>query len=750
MAHRCYIVPPHLLKAISESSHNSDAIRQSARAALISHETHSAKRRLHLEALIQSRRASRAPPPTSPFVPSSVLRSLSQSEHVDEEARARAAKDLEHALYLEARAKDGTEAAQPDADAAKSTTKRSVYDAEHASSESKLPGKLVRAEGNKAATDKNVNEAYDNVGTVLQFYKDKFKWNSIDNKNSDVISSVHFGDMYENAFWDTEERQMVFGDGGEFLGNFVGSIDVIGHELTHAVTEHTSPLNYQGQPGALNEHVSDVFGIMIKQKVQNETAAGADWLIGEDCILPGVKGVALRSMKAPGTAYNDPRFGKDPQVDNMKNYTPTFEDNGGVHIFSGIPNKAFYLAAKAFGGYSWEKAGQIWWKAMRSGQVSENSTFLQFADVTVDVAKKEFGADAAKTVRKAWDDVGQEDSGQLAPLATAGKPDTPKHNDIRLRYQLSLPTLRSLSTIDKAPDRRKVLETACHAAEFRSFPIKQDQKNLFREINDHTGIPYPVNGLVTDPWQKVFLLIQIDLSRGGWPNKISANGRKELMRESGRIFVVLDRVLRCLADIFGEREDGRGVTVTLDVLRSVKAKVWEGTEMELLQVEGIGAAKMKRLTDAGIKTIKQLAGLEFYHIERLLSRNPPFGHQMLTQLSGFPLLHMQLSMISEYVSTQDGKQDEVASIPYQSWIARVVLGYSNDALPIWCKRNPWATLVIEGDDGRLLWFWRGSVKRMETVKVMFVRLNARKGENIKAAFACEGIVGTLIRTTLVI
>lgn len=199
MAHRCYIVPPHLLKAISESSHNSDAIRQSARAALISHETHSAKRRLHLEAVIQSRRASRAPPPTSPFVPSSVLRSLSQSEHVDEEARARAAKDLEHALYLEARAKDGTEAAQPDADAAKSTTKRSVYDAEHASSESKLPGKLVRAEGNKAATDKNVNEAYDNVGTVLQFYKDKFKWNSIDNKNSDVISSVHFGDMYENA-----------------------------------------------------------------------------------------------------------------------------------------------------------------------------------------------------------------------------------------------------------------------------------------------------------------------------------------------------------------------------------------------------------------------------------------------------------------------------------------------------------------------------------------------------------------------
>ncbi|KAH6610637.1 meiotic helicase [Trichoderma cornu-damae] len=329
-------------------------------------------------------------------------------------------------------------------------------------------------------------------------------------------------------------------------------------------------------------------------------------------------------------------------------------------------------------------------------------------------------------------------------------PGSPEHNGIRLRYQLSLPTIRSLAAIDKAPDRRKVLQTACLAAEFRCFPVRQEEKNLLREINDHTGIPYLIAGPISEPWHKVFLLIQIDLSRGGWPNKISANGRKELLRESSRIYVVLDRVLRCLADILGEREDGRGVTVTLDVLRSVKAKVWEGSEMELLQVEGIGAAKMRRLVDAGVKTIRQLAGMEFFHIERLLSRNPPYGHHMLRQLSGFPLLQLHVSAVSRHPLPQADKRDGSVPAAHEPWMVRIVLGYGNETLPTWCKRGPWTTLVIEGDDGRFLWFWRGSVRRLEGNKVIFARLYVKKGESIKATFACEGIVGTLVRFTLTI
>lgn len=101
---------------------------------------------------------------------------------------------------------------------------------------------------------------------------------------------------------------MAYGDGGHFLYNFAGTLDVIGHELSHGVTQYTSPLDHQGQSGALNEHLSDAFGIMIKQRAENVKTENDDWLIGEGVLLPGVKGVALRSMKAPGTAYDDPRF----------------------------------------------------------------------------------------------------------------------------------------------------------------------------------------------------------------------------------------------------------------------------------------------------------------------------------------------------------------------------------------------------------------------------------------------------------
>ena len=192
---------------------------------------------------------------------------------------------------------------------------RGVYDMEKRGDDERpstfrlLPGKPARLEGQDPSKDSAVNEAYDNALHVLEFYHDKFGgYKSLDNNNMPVKSSVHFDRGLGNAFWLSDPPQMVYGDGNEFIHGFTKCIDVIGHEMTHAVTEYNSALIYQGEAGALNEHLSDVFGIMVKQKVEDETADKADWLIGEGILLPGVKGVALRNMKDPGTAYNDPRF----------------------------------------------------------------------------------------------------------------------------------------------------------------------------------------------------------------------------------------------------------------------------------------------------------------------------------------------------------------------------------------------------------------------------------------------------------
>lgn len=282
--------------------------------------------------------------------------------------------------------------------------KRSIYDAKGSQN---LPGTLVRGEGGKAGTDTAVNEAYDGLGATYDFYQQAFNRDSIDGKGLALQATVHFGNKYNNAFWNG--TQMVFGDGdGIYFNRFTISLDVIGHELTHGVTEVEAALEYNMQPGALNESLSDVFGSLVKQKALNQTADKADWLIGAGLFTGKVNGVALRSMKAPGTAFDDPVLGKDRQPADMKGYVDTLEDNGGVHINSGIPNRAFYLAAEAIGGPAWEKAGKIWYETLLDQRLQTKASFSDFATLTVEVGGRLYGASSkeSKAVQDAWKTVG--------------------------------------------------------------------------------------------------------------------------------------------------------------------------------------------------------------------------------------------------------------------------------------------------------------------------------------------------------
>ncbi len=280
---------------------------------------------------------------------------------------------------------------------------RTIFDAKNSEN---LPGTLVRGEDGKVTGGKTVAEAYDYSGSTYNFFKDIFNRNSIDTRGMKLDSTVHYGEDYNNAFWNG--TQMVYGDGdGDIFQRFTKSIDVIGHELTHGVTQYEAALEYQGQTGALNESFSDVFGSLVKQYSRKQKADKADWLIGDGLFSKKVKGVALRSMKEPGSAYNDPTIGKDPQPGHMKNYVNTTSDNGGVHINSGIPNRAFCLTAIELGGYAWEKAGKIWYITLTE-RLRERSDFQSAANLTVDVATSLYGDNSPEEtiVKKAWYSVG--------------------------------------------------------------------------------------------------------------------------------------------------------------------------------------------------------------------------------------------------------------------------------------------------------------------------------------------------------
>ena len=286
--------------------------------------------------------------------------------------------------------------------------KRAVHDAEHATA---LPGRLVRAEGAQASEDVVVNEAYEGLGATWRLLWSAYHRDSLDGKGMPLVATVHFDRGYDNAFWDGS--QMVFGDGdGVYFDSFTSCIDVIGHELAHGLTQYTAGLTYVAQSGALNESVSDVFGILVKQMHHSETAETSDWLIGEGLFTDKVSGVALRSMKAPGTAYDDRVLGRDPQPGHMADYVElphdADHDNGGVHTNSGIPNRAFHLAAIALGGKPWERAGQIWFDTITGKGVPRDVDFLGFARLTVAAAAKRFGADSteAERVAEAWGQVG--------------------------------------------------------------------------------------------------------------------------------------------------------------------------------------------------------------------------------------------------------------------------------------------------------------------------------------------------------
>jgi Zn-dependent metalloprotease len=267
-----------------------------------------------------------------------------------------------------------------------------VYDCKHTQVE---PGTPVPSP--KASSDPSAKNAFNEASGVAKFYQQCFGRDSVDGKGMTLVSSIHYGVKYDNAFWNGQ--QMTYGDGdGQIFIDFTMSNDVIGHELTHGVTQFTAGLTYTNEPGALNESISDVFGSIYRQWSAGQTVAQADWLIGSGIMGPAAKQkgyTCLRDMVNPGAKHC-----LSQQPVDYKHYVK----GGDPHVNSGIPNRAFALAANAIGGHSWEKAGKIWYGALTNKKATKTMRFKAFATLTVSQAKALFPSDpsVAAAVTKAW------------------------------------------------------------------------------------------------------------------------------------------------------------------------------------------------------------------------------------------------------------------------------------------------------------------------------------------------------------
>lgn len=271
-----------------------------------------------------------------------------------------------------------------------------VYDCNHSQT---LPGSPAANPG--SSPDITARQAFNTTTQVAKFYEDVFARSSVDNAGMTLMSSIHYGTKYNNAFWNG--FQMTYGDGdGNIFIDFSNGNDVIGHELTHGVTQHSMQLAYANEPGGLNEGMSDIFGSMFRQWMAKQDVKSADWLIGKDIMGEGAKSkgyTCLRDMADPAAAH-----ALAPQPKHFSKYKKGMDP----HESSGIPNFAFYKAAMAIGGNSWEKTGQIWYNSMTRFAPSPNMKMLGFANRTRTVAAQLFSGNATilGAVDQAWKQVG--------------------------------------------------------------------------------------------------------------------------------------------------------------------------------------------------------------------------------------------------------------------------------------------------------------------------------------------------------
>ena len=310
-----------------------------------------------------------------------------------------------------------------------------------------------------------------------------------------------------------------------------------------------------------------------------------------------------------------------------------------------------------------------------------------------------------------------------------------EYSHIPDRYGVSPQTLAHVLKLPDAPSERDILALASTSHELHACVMYADEKSFFKRINFSGKIRWPVPASAPSAsWEKVYLLVQMQLSGAGEWGRIGKNQRRELMNQKKDVSARLNKVLRCVIDVMGLRKDAVGLENGLAILRALEAGVWDEDGRDLLQVDGIGVKLGEKLGSRGITTTKQLTGMDSGHLEMLFGRNPPFGVGMATRMKQFPLLTMAMTPMGRMAGNEEME------------VFKVALGYENKDVPRWkgllIKVIFWMKVK---ENNKLVWFWRGGIGKLagSGVELMF-GAEVATGQEVVGYLSCEEIAGTMV------
>ncbi|KAK0640676.1 P-loop containing nucleoside triphosphate hydrolase protein, partial [Cercophora newfieldiana] len=314
------------------------------------------------------------------------------------------------------------------------------------------------------------------------------------------------------------------------------------------------------------------------------------------------------------------------------------------------------------------------------------------------------------------------------------------------RYMVEFGAMKNLLQIPRAVGIEALLTALCQSSEFREFRFKPAERQIFREVNQSQLLMYPIKEVVNQTWHKISLIAQAELGSIQYTETGEGSRlRRQLVMERKMIFERLLRLVRAVVDCKGYDRDATGVKNALELARALSAESWEGRATQLTQVPNIGPAGMRKLASKGVRTVLDLADKEHDEIERLMSRQPPFGRKLKEDLDRFPRLALDVAVSSHKLQLRQKEEPVVINV------SATIRYLNRKTTPNWLNKWPLLTLFAELGDGTLAYFWRGNMKKVDKHNGLAVKFSVglrSASDYITCHLSCEEIVGTAVTKVL--